>query len=82
MYRMSLSSIVFLPDHYNTLLAVTHASDPSPLALPRVRVHRRHRRDGDDILDIVAGLQDVRGRAHAQQDGTDGFSLRQARERL
>ena len=54
----------------------------SALALPRVRIHRRHRRDRHDILDIVTRLQDVHGRAHAQQDRSNRISIRQAREQL
>ena len=46
------------------------------LPLPGVGIHRGDGGDGHDILDIVTRLQNVHGRAHAQQDGTDGVGGR------
>ena len=45
-------------------------------------VHGGDSSDGDDIFDVVTGLENVHGSAHAQQDGTDGFGICQAREEL
>ncbi len=42
------------------------------------RVHHGHSSDLDDVIDLIAGLQDVHGRAHAEQDWADGLGVAQA----